>query len=117
MPHASEILASKQDLPGNGTSALPPQHQPQENRQSQQAERQEFRNSHVTLGVATHLIKTAGALSPLIILEFVKEPTRAHRWIKIASIASAGINEALWASRIGRSRTDEWRRKGFAARR
>jgi hypothetical protein len=117
MPHASEIPASRQGLQGNGTSALPPQHQPQEIRQPQQAERQEFRNSHVALGVATHLLKTAGALSPLIILEFVKEPTRAHRWIKIASTVGAGINEALWASRVGRSRTDEWRRKDFAARR
>jgi len=110
MPHASEIVASKQGFQANGTSALPAQHQRQENRQTQQAERQEFRNSHVALGVATHLIRTAGALSPFIILEFVKEPTRAHRWIKIASIATAGLNEALWASRIGGAGERERRR-------
>ena len=86
---------------------MPAQQQRQENRQPEQAERQEFRNSHVALGVATHLIRTAGALSPFIILEFVKEPTRAHRWIKIASIATAGLNEALWASRIGEARERE----------
>ena len=111
MPHASEILASEQGtfsrLHTDGTSALPAQRQRQENRQPEQAERQEFRNSHVALGVATHLIKTAGALSPFLILEFVKEPTRAHRWIKIASIATAGLNETLWAARVHRSRVEE----------
>ena len=111
MPRASESLASEQGtfrrLHTDGTSPMPPQNQHQQNRQPEKTERQEFRNSHVALGVATHLIKTAGALSPFLILEFVKEPTRAHRWIKIASIATAGINEALWAARVHRSRVEE----------
>jgi len=107
MAYASESLASEQAtarrLHTNDASPMLPQRKLQENQQPEQPERQEFRNSHVALGVATHLIRTAGALSPFLILEFVKEPTRAHRWIKIASIATAGLNETLWATRVHRS--------------
>jgi hypothetical protein len=59
---------------------------------------------------ATHLSKMAGSLSPLLILEFVKEPTKAHRWIRIASIAPAGLNETLWSMRVSKSRGEEQRR-------
>ena len=71
--------------------------------------RQEFRHSNVGLGVS-HLLKLAGALSPLLILEFVKEPTKAHRWIRIASIGAAGLNETLWAMRVQR-RSEEHRHR------
>ncbi len=69
-------------------------------------ERQEYHHSNVMMGVS-HFLKLAGSLSPLLILEFVKEPTRAHRWIRIASIATAGLNETLWSCRVGRSREEE----------
>jgi hypothetical protein len=70
-------------------------------------ERQAYRQSSVAFGVSTHLIRLAGALSPLLILEFVKEPSKATRWIRIASITAAGVNETLWACRIDRSRETE----------
>jgi hypothetical protein len=63
--------------------------------------RQEFHSPSIALGVS-HVLKLAGALSPLLILEFVKEPTKAHRWIRIASITAAGVNETLWAMRVQR---------------
>jgi hypothetical protein len=75
-------------------------YQPPEN---QQPARSEFHRSNVAVGVS-HFLKLAGALSPLLILEFVKEPTKANRWIRIASIATAGLNETLWACRVNRSR-------------
>jgi len=69
-------------------------------------ERHEFHHCNVMMGVS-HVLKLAGALSPLLILEFVKEPTKAHRWIRIASIGTAGLNETMWAMRVGRSREEE----------
>ena len=74
--------------------------QAQEANQRAHGERsQEFHHSNVAVGVS-HALKLAGSLSPLLILEFVKEPTRAHRWIRIASIATTGLNETLWAMRV-----------------
>lgn len=57
-----------------------PQRQDSEYRDAQRP-RQEFHKSNVMMGVS-HFLKLARALSPLIILEFVKEPTKAHRWIR-----------------------------------
>lgn len=72
-------------------------------------ERQEFQHSNVMMGVS-HALKLAGSLSPLLILEFVKEPTKAHRWIRIAAITTTGLNETLWACRVSRSREQEHQR-------
>ena len=83
--------------------------QHQNDRSDDQRQRQEFHNSNVTAGVS-HFLKLAGSLSPLLILEFVKEPTKAHRWIRIASIATTGLNETLWACRVNRSREEQHRR-------
>jgi hypothetical protein len=85
------------------------QSQHPENQQPEHSERQPYHRSTVMMGVS-HFLKLAGALSPLLILEFVKEPTRAHRWIRIASITTAGLNETLWSCRVGRSREEEQRR-------
>jgi hypothetical protein len=85
------------------------QYQNQDRQAPERSERQEFHKSNVMVGVS-HFLKLAGALSPLIILEFVKEPTKAHRWIRIASIATAGLNETLWACRVNRSRDQQYRR-------
>ena len=69
-------------------------------------ERQEFHHSNVAIGVS-HALKLVGSLSPLLILEFVKEPTKAHRWIRIAAVTTTGLNETLWACRVNRSRDQE----------
>jgi hypothetical protein len=78
----------------------------QHSAQPYQRERQEYHNSHVMIGV-THALRTLGSLSPLIILEFVKEPNRASRWIKGASILTTGVNEILWSCRVGKSSPEE----------
>lgn len=87
---------------------MPQPYQPHENLPPARS-RQEFHHSNVTMGVS-HLLKLAGALSPLLILEFVKEPTKAHRWIRIASIGTAGLNETLWAMRVNKSREGQHHR-------
>ena len=69
---------------------------------------QGFHNS--TVAVGAHILKLAGALSPLLILEFVPEPSKATRWIRIASIATAGLNETLWAMRV-QKRHEEYRNR------
>jgi hypothetical protein len=71
------------------------------------SERQEFHNSSCAMGVATHVLKMAGILSPLLILEFVKEPAKASRWIRIASVVTAGVTETLWATKARRSSPEE----------
>jgi hypothetical protein len=53
------------------------------------------------------VVKMAGILSPLLILELVKEPVKASRWIRIASVATAGITETLWQTKARRSSPDE----------
>ena len=58
----------------------------------------------------SHILELVGELPPLLVLEFVKEPTKATRYIRIVSIASAGLNETLWAMRVGKSREQEHHR-------
>jgi hypothetical protein len=85
------------------------QYQQHDSQQRDHSERQEFRNSHVALGaiictVAPHLIRTGVALAPFFILDRVKDPTRANQLIKMTSLGAAGLNETLWALRVGTSR-------------
>lgn len=49
-------------------------------------ERLEYHHSRVMIGVS-HILRMAGSLSPLLILEFVKEPNQAHRWIKAGRLS------------------------------
>jgi hypothetical protein len=71
--------------------------------QSQQHHRQGFSHSHVSMG-AWHWIKTAGILAPLVIGEFVKDPDKRWRYIRIASVATAMVSEAMWSNRISKER-------------
>jgi len=85
---------------------MQPQSQHHEATNPAHYERQEYHNSRVMIGVS-HILRMAGSLSPLLILEFVKEPNQAHRWIKAASIITTGLNETLWACRVGKSNPEE----------
>jgi hypothetical protein len=58
-------------------------------------ERQDFHHPSCAMGVVTHIVKMAGILSPLLILELVKEPAKASRWIRIASVATVGVTETF----------------------
>jgi hypothetical protein len=61
------------------------------------------------MGVS-HVLKLAGALSRLHIFEFVKEAAKAHRWIRIASIGAAELNETLWAMLVNRPKEGQHHR-------
>ena len=59
-----------------------------------------FRHASNTLGfagVAGHLVRTGGILAPLIIGEFVKDPDKKWKAIRLSAVAAAVISEALFA--------------------
>ena len=56
---------------------------------------QAFHKPHTSMGAAGHWVKTAGILAPLIIGEFVKDAEKRWRWIRISSVATALVSEAM----------------------
>jgi antirestriction protein ArdC len=112
MPRATlakpQITFSVKTVPLNNQQKAPmrQQYRSQDSQQPAHSERQEYHRSNVAIGVS-HILKLAGALSPLVILEFVKEPTKAHRYIRMASIATPAVTETLWTTRARRSNTEE----------
>ena len=63
-----------------------------------------FSRSHVQMGA--HWLKTAGILAPLVIHEFVKDPDKKWRYIRLASVATALVSEGMWQHRLQRERDD-----------
>ena len=51
-----------------------------------------------------HWVRTAGILAPLIIGEFVKDPDRKWRFIRITSVAAAILSEGLHSHKAYRER-------------
>jgi hypothetical protein len=70
--------------------------------------RQSFQRAHTSVGAgsAGHWLKMAGILSPLIIGELVKDADKRWRWIRIISVATAGLSEVLWAHRVRQQREE-----------
>jgi hypothetical protein len=65
-------------------------------------DRQPFYKPSTAMGAAGHWIKTLGILAPLVIGEFVKDPERKWRAIRISAVATALLSEAMWTQRIRR---------------
>jgi hypothetical protein len=64
------------------------------------AEKKAFRHASNTLGFAGfagHLLRTGGILAPLIIGEFVKDPDKKWKAIRLSAVATAVISEAMYA--------------------
>jgi hypothetical protein len=53
-----------------------------------------------------HWTRTLGALVPLVIGELVKEPEKKWRFIRVASVALAVINEASYAYAVQQDRKE-----------
>jgi hypothetical protein len=68
--------------------------------------RQPYYRAHTTLGATGHWVKTAGILAPLVIAEFIKDPEQKWRAIRIASVATALISEAMWTQKIRKERDE-----------
>jgi len=55
-------------------------------------------------GEIGHWVRTAGILAPLIISEFVKDPDRRWRFIRIASVSAAILSEGFHSHKTYRER-------------
>jgi hypothetical protein len=73
--------------------------------------RQAFHHPRTALGAAGHWVREAGILAPLVIGELVKDADKRWRYIRMASVATALLSEALWTSRIHRERKEREERK------
>jgi hypothetical protein len=63
--------------------------------QEKEHHRRTHRGSRAVEGEIGHWVRTAGILAPLIIGEFVKDPDRKWRFIRITSVAAAILSEGL----------------------
>ena len=70
------------------------------------AARQPFHKPHTSLGATGHWVKTAGILAPLLIGEFIKDPEQKWRYVRIASVATALVSEAMWTHKIRKEREE-----------
>ena len=68
--------------------------------------RQPYHKPHTSLGATGHWLKTAGILAPLVIGEFVKDPEQKWRYVRIASVATALVSEAMWTHKIRKERDE-----------
>jgi hypothetical protein len=58
-----------------------------------------------------HWTRTLGALVPLVIGELVEDPKKKWRFIRVASVALAVINEASYAYAVQQDRRDREARR------
>jgi len=79
---------------------------------TRQFPRQAFHRPHTSLGATGHWIKTLGILSPLVIGEFIKDPEQKWRAIRISSVATALLSEALWTHKINKEKEAAQQRRG-----
>jgi hypothetical protein len=64
------------------------------------AHRQPYHRPHTSMGMIGHWMKTAGILAPVVISELIKDPDRKWRAIRLASVGTALLSEAIWTSKI-----------------
>jgi hypothetical protein len=69
-------------------------------------DRQPYYKPHTSIGATSHWIRTAGLLAPLIIGELVEDPNKRWRWIRIASVATALVSEAMYTHKIKQEREE-----------
>jgi hypothetical protein len=65
---------------------------------------QSFHRPHSSLGATGHWLSMLTMLAPLIIPEFIENPSRQWRWVRISSIATAMMTEGLYTARIHKER-------------
>jgi hypothetical protein len=53
-----------------------------------------------------------GILSPLVIGEFIKDPEQRWRAIRVSSVATALLSEALWTHKINKEKEAAQQRCG-----
>src|ERR1700733_8367534 len=73
---------------------------------SAQPVRQAYHHPRTSLGATGHWVKTVGILSPLVIGELVRDPEKRWRYVRLATVATALLSEALWTHRIRKEREE-----------
>jgi hypothetical protein len=71
------------------------------------AEKKAYRHASTSLGfagIAGHMLRTGGILAPLIISEFVKDPEKKWKAIRLSAIAAAILSEALYAQHYAKGK-------------
>jgi hypothetical protein len=68
--------------------------------------RQAYHHPRTSLGATGHWVKTVGILSPLVIGELVRDPEKRWRYVRLATVATALLSEALWTHRIRKEREE-----------
>ncbi len=85
-----------------------PNHQPDPHPHPKWQHKEQHRRAQHKPSSATdeigHWIRTGGILAPLLIGEFVKDPDRKWRFIRITSVAAAILSEGLHSRHDCRSR-------------
>jgi hypothetical protein len=72
--------------------------------QEKEHHRRTHRRPAAVEGEIGHWVRTAGILAPLIIGEFVKDPDRKWRFIRITSVAAAILSEGLHSHKTYKDR-------------
>jgi hypothetical protein len=70
------------------------------------------RQHHRAPSAIGHWTRTIGALVPLVITEVVPNPAKQIRFIRIASVALAVLNEGRYAYQVSRSAGNETKTGG-----
>lgn len=73
------------------------------------AQKKAFRHASNSLGfagVTGHLVRTGGIIAPLVIGEFIKDPDKKWKAIRLTAVAAAVISEALYAYHKGRDKQE-----------
>jgi hypothetical protein len=57
--------------------------------------RQGFHNAHTSLGIVGHWVGLAGTMAPIVIGEFITDPAKRWRAVRLAAVGTAVAYEAL----------------------
>ena len=74
------------------------------NWQEKEHHRRARRRQGAVEGEIGHWVRTAGILAPLIIGEFVKDPDKKFRFIRVTSVVAAVLSEGLHSHKVYRDR-------------
>jgi hypothetical protein len=74
---------------------------------TQDRSRQAFHHPRTSLGSAGHWFNVAGLIAPLIIGEFITDPSAKFRAIKLSAIVTAAASEIFWRDHVRRRRRAE----------
>lgn len=66
--------------------------------------RHAFHKPHTSLGGIGHWVKTAGILAPMLIGEFIEDPGKKWRAVRLITVAATLLSEGLYTNKIRHER-------------